>query len=292
MADKNDTGESAQLANTVLAAQAAGAALAPPQIIDAGVPYTVIPDGYHVEDLEAFADRPARVKAEVVCETTEAFVAYFNRFVSPAASTIFASTAEFVLEGVIDWHKPASSPLAAGEDDRETAPLMPAFADHRVIYRAPRADEWTVWTGANKTQMTQEVFAQFIEDNLADIREPAGADILEIANRLEAQKKVEFVSAQRLTDGAREFTYNETVEGSTRKGTMKIPETFTLGIPVFFGGDLYQVTARLRYRIGSGQLMLWYDLLNPQRIEQDAFEKIVDTVDQQVDAQVLRASRA
>ncbi len=137
--------------------------------------------------------------------------------------------------------------------------------------------------------MTQFEFATFIEDNVKDVREPAGADMLEIARTLEATKKVDFVSGIRLSDGQREFTYNEQIEGTSRKGQVKVPEHFILGSPVFVAGTLYRVTARLRYRIEAGKLRLWCDLLNPHEIERDAFGAIVEKVDDAVSTDVLMA---
>lgn len=101
---------------------------------------------------------------------------------------------------------------------------------------------------------------------------------LEVARNLQAKKAVNFSSAIRLSNGEQQFTYAETIDGSSAKGTIKVPEEFTLGIPVFLGGVLYEVRARLRYRIHEGQLQLWYELYRPEHIEQDAFNEICVTV--------------
>ncbi|MYE01162.1 MAG: DUF2303 family protein [Alphaproteobacteria bacterium] len=147
-----------------------------------------------------------------------------------------------------------------------------------------------MWTEADGNAMSQTDFSRFLEENVKDIREPAGADVLEVARELEVQKKVHFNSTIRLSDGARTFGYSEDVAGSTRQGQMKIPEAFQLGIPVFRGGELYAITARLRYRIDGGNLALWYDLLNPHEIERDAFGTIVEDIDNQVRTDVLMAT--
>ena len=250
----------------------AGAAMAGPQAVNEGR-FAVVPDGYRIEDLERFMPMPLRPRGTVVCETVDALIAYYKRFCDDA-SLVFACCEAFKVTGVLDWHAPGD---------------MAGFAEHRVIYEAPRSDEWKIWTGADGAAMRQAEFSRFIEDNVKDIREPAGADVLEVARQLEVKKKVEFASAERLSDGQREFTYNEEVDGSTRRGQMKIPEEFLLGIPVFIAGDHYAVTARLRYRIHDGQLRLWYDLLNPHEVERDAFGAIVTRVDEAVPTDVLMA---
>ena len=261
---------------------AAGAAMAGPfQAKEGGIPVIVVPEGYKVEDIERYLDAPARARGIINAETPEAFIAYFNRFADETedgeadrdgCSMAFARSEDFLVKGIIDWHVPHD---------------QPGFGEHRVVYEAPRSDEWKIWTGMNGTAMPQTDFSRFIEDNVKDIREPDGADVLEVARQLEVKKQVEFASAERLSDGQREFTYNENVQGTTRRGQLKIPEEFKLGIPVFIGGAPYEVTARLRYRIGSGQLSLWYDLLNPREIERDAFGQVVEKIDEGISVSVL-----
>jgi uncharacterized protein YfdQ (DUF2303 family) len=234
----------------------AGAGIGAPKAVGIGL-YAVVPEGWAVESLEAYLDKPIRAKAEVTAKSAETFSAYVVRFKTDATA-IFADQQNFKVVGIIDYH----------------APEIPAFREHRVSYTAPRSLEWTTWRTSGGKKMAQAEFAQFIEDNVVDIRSPAGADVLEVSRNLQAKKKVEFGSAIRLADGAQQFTYSETVDGSTAKGSIKVPEEFVLGIPVFLGGDLYGVTARLRYRISEGNLLLWYELYRPEHIEKDAFEAV------------------
>ena len=248
----------------------AGAALAT-QSKAPGTPYAVVPAGYTLEDIERFAEQPARARASVTVDTVESFVDYYERYSLEDYSMIFASVLDFRLIGIVDWHSHEA----------------PAFGEHRVTYQAPRAPEWDAWCGNDGRSMSQEDFAYFIEENLNDIVEPDGAEVLEVAQRLEATSKVEFVSAIRLSDGQREFSYSETSEGSSRRGALKVPEAFTLGIPVFLGGEPYEVTARLRWRIHDRKLKLWYELRQRSRVEQHAFQLIVDAVADKVDTPVI-----
>lgn len=227
------------------------------------IPYAVVPEDAKVEELERLLPAPTRPRAAVTAKTAETLSAYIVRFKTDATA-IFADQETFKIVGIIDYH----------------APEQPAFREHRVSYIAPRSLEWTTWRTASGKKMSQADFAQFIEDNVVDIRSPAGADVLEVARGLQAKKAVAFASAIRLSDGSQEFTYNETIQGTTSKGKIKVPEEFTLGIPVFFGGELYEVKARLRYRINEGQLLLWYELYRPEHIEKDAFEAVCDAVNE------------
>lgn len=226
-----------------------------------GAPYAVIPSDSKLEPLEGLLPTPIRHRATVTANDVPTVIAYFNRFKS-GASALFADQPKFTIVGILDYH----------------APETPAFREHRLSYAAPRSLEWLTWRAQSGKRMDQETFAQFIEDNVVDIREPAGADVLEVARNLQSKKKVEFSSAIRLADGQQQFSYQEAIDGSTAKGQIKIPDTFKLGIPVFLGGDMYEVTARLRYRIESGKLGLWYELYRPEHIEIDAFSQVVTKV--------------
>lgn len=240
----------------------AGTLIADPKEAPGGIiPYAVVPNDAEINDLEHLLPHPVRARAEVTAKSSDTFAAYMNRFKSEP-SAIFADAESFSLVGILDYHAPEEA----------------AFREHRVCYMAPRSLEWKTWRGASGKKMTQAEFAQFVEDNVIDIRSPAGAAVLEVSRNLQAKKKVEFGSAIRLADGAQQFSYSETVDGTTAKGSIKVPEEFMLGIPVFLGGEPYDVRARLRYRIDSGNLQLWYELYRPEYIERDAFNAICDEV--------------
>lgn len=120
--------------------------------------------------------------------------------------------------------------------------------------------------------------AQFIENNLDDVVEPTGADLLEICRTLEAKKKVNFSSSIRLSDGSNQFTYEETVQGSAQKGQLKIPEVFVIGVPVFISGEKWKVQVRLRFRINSGELSMWLEPVRTHKIIEAAVKEIFTAV--------------
>ena len=92
----------------------------------------------------------------------------------------------------------------------------PAWCRHRATLAFRPTPEWTTWTGLSGRHLSQVDFAAFIEDNLPDIADPAGADILDVTRSLEAKKSVEFRSSIRLQDGSSQLTYDETVVGKGR----------------------------------------------------------------------------
>lgn len=225
--------------------------------------FAVVPAGYNLQDLQPFKDAPRRIKQSIELRSAQSFCDYVTRFAEDGAS-VFCDLKGQSFTAVLDYHA-----------DQDT----PAWAGHKASYTCPIDSRWKTWTSRNGKQMNQVEFAQFIEDNLPDIVKPEGADMLTISRTLQAKKKVEFKSDQNLSNGDIQFTYNETTNGSA--GQLEIPQEFTLGIPVYEGGAKYEVIARLRYRISEGKLAMWYDLVRPERMEEDAFKETAEAIEQQ-----------
>jgi uncharacterized protein YfdQ (DUF2303 family) len=221
-----------------------------------GAPHVIVPEGYSLHDLEKTQPAPRRSTGTVVLKDVASFVLFFNEQKGNFTPRIYGSV------------NPPKFTAVFNDDASHAA----GWGDYKAQYSCPYSIEWQTWQSKNKQPMNQADFAQFIEDNLPDILD--GATLLEVSRSLEAKKKVNFASAIRLSDGQNQFTYEEQVEGTANKGQLKIPETFDLGIPVFEGGPLYKVSARLRYRITEGKLGLWYDLERPHKILEDAVKQV------------------
>jgi hypothetical protein len=225
--------------NTSAAIEAGAALMTTPEVRDVhGRPLVFVPKHLDVKDLSHLLPSPARLEQKVTLDTPAAF-----------ASRPF-------------WTITRSRTLRAGTSHRAHLVLLNTVA-------------WQEWTRANRQAMSQADFAQFIEDHIPDIAVPAGAELLEVARNFEARKGVDFKSVQRVSDGSVQFSYNEDVQGTSRAGSMKVPNEFILGIAPFEGTPKYQVLARLRYRIeAGGKLMLWFDLLRLQDVLDAAFAAV------------------
>ena len=125
-----------------------------------------------------------------------------------------------------------------------------------------------------------------------DMNPQQRAEVLEVAKSLAIDKKVAFLSSTRLQDGNREFIYQESQEASAAKGTLRVPETFTLGLAPYLGAAKYSLVARLRFRIEESKLVLWYDLLRPHKVVEDAFNNVVAQLETGLKVSVLRGSVA
>lgn len=250
-----------------------------------GVPVLVLPDDFEAKSMEHLLVSPARKKGTVVLNDSESFVAVVND--QKGESTRLFSTIDPPTFTAVFNH----TALGTG------------WGDHRAKYNAPLSPEWEAWTGKDGVKMNQVDIAQFIENNLLDVafiapdaatRElgsPDGAMLLEICRTLQAKKKVDFKSSVRLADGSTQFTYDEDVQGSAVKGTLAVPEQFSLGIPVFENGEKWRVDVRLRYRIADGgQLTMWLELIRAHKVIEQAVKDLREKIAAATELQILNGT--
>ena len=253
------------------AALAAGAALGdvrPLPLEIAGVGgYTVVPEGYRIESLENYLLRPVRVRQGLELHDTESFIAYVKEYKRKNETHLFFDVEHERFAAVIDYHTGANVEVERA-----------SWCDHIAVYKPRNSEEWKVWAGQNARQMEQVEFARFIEANLPDIVEPAGAVMLELALTFEAKKEVEYSSGVRLQNGQIQFTYNEVVRGQAQKGTIETPDTFVLGIPIHENGPAYRIPVRFRWRLKDGRAAFWYEIVRPRRFVIDALREMRETV--------------
>ncbi len=244
------------------AALAAGAAIAEPKELKGD--YAVLPHGCSMASLERFKQQPDRKRGEARFKREGEFSDYVKAH-KTSSTVIFADLEHFSLQAVLDHHDKGAA-AAAG------------WGEHRALCALPIDPDWKTWTDNDDKAMDQVHFAQFLEDNLPAIKKPDGAELLEIAQDLEAKSNVTFKSAERLSDGRRAFTYSDEPTQKVGKGKMELPEEFLVNVPVFRWGKRYDLTAKLRYRIREGQLVLWYHLVRPQDVSDEAFKRVIEAV--------------
>lgn len=151
----------------------------------------------------------------------------------------------------------------------------PGWSDFRaeIVFRP--TPQWAKWKAIDGKMLPQVQFAEFVEDNLEDVADPAGAVMLEIATYLEAVRTVNFRSGIRLTSGTIQFRHDQDDAAKVGAGTIEVPETIKLGIAPIFGLPSYVVPARFRYRITDGKLTLG---VKPQRIESMMAQIVEDCI--------------
>lgn len=229
--------------------------------------HAVLPPGYKLEDItgaiEAAEPNPNRKKGKVLLNDVASFTQYLTKHAVPASCNIYADPDNRTLVGVLNDHT---------EED-----YTAGWRDHRAVYTAEYSREFALWLAQDGVKMEQEDFAVFLEDNIADVVEPSGEALLQVALTLQAKTEVNFKSHRRLDNGQVQFGYSENTSSTAgADGSLEIPREFTIGLRVFkHAPEGYRIKARLKYRLGAGKLKFWYELDRPANVVEDAFKGYV-----------------
>jgi hypothetical protein len=254
------------------------------------MPFLVTPDS-KVQSLEHLLAKPTTITESIEVADVASFAAYFDRFAESSA-TILGTHDETALEdpcrimAVLDYHTEPRKPVKEGP---EALSAVPSWCNHRVELQAKVSEDFRLWAAHSGRLSRQRDFAEFIECNLHCIVQPAAAELLEVVTSLEATQNVEFKSAERLQDGSRQFRYEHTTKAKAgQQGSLEIPGTITLALPVFAYQDPVEVTALFRYRIEEDGLRLGYLIPRLDRVKQAGFEAICDEVNAATGRSLLR----
>lgn len=216
---------------------------------------------------EKLLPAPLHCETSVTLHDAQSFAEYLNKF-SDDDTMVFIDLQQAKFVAIIDYHR---------------ADNAPQHGHHRATYQCPKTPEWNTWLKYSGEKMSQVEFALFIEDNAEEITNPQGAQMLEIAASLQATNKHDFSSAIKLDNGETQFAYNEVIDGKAGKnGQLDIPTEITVQLQPFQGGPAYERKARFRYRISNGGLMMWYDLVRPQKCIEDAVQDTLTQIKNQV----------
>jgi uncharacterized protein YfdQ (DUF2303 family) len=260
-----------------IAALAESAASAEPLELGGFYVLTSRDGALHQIDLtgDKYRDLPKRKTGTVVVRDVASFATYWGKH-ADAQSEIYADRDARTVTAVLDAN------MADG----------PRWQGHKLQLGLKYSEAFKAWTNHDGRAMDQETFAEFLEDQRADIFDPPAADMLEIATSLQASTKAEFQSAIALSNGQRKLSYVEdTTAKAGQRGDLTIPTEITLALAVFEGASVAdKLTARFRYRIAGGKLSLHYKLDRPADVINSAFEGVITEVAQDCNAVVLRGT--
>lgn len=220
-----------------------------------------------ITSLEDHLEHPVRKRANRHFSRADSFIDYVNLHkINGRTSINIQDGNQLIIHANIDDHEVGANGQAG-------------WRQHSARYSPETSRELGTWLGKDGSQMKQVSFALFIETNLLDIAQPAGAELLEIVKTLESKKNVNFKSGVRLDNGDVCLNYEETTESKAgEKGQFSIPPTITMAIPIYKGGNPYQIEANFRYRIEGGHLTMWYELVRIHTIIEHAQNVIVEQV--------------
>ena len=225
-----------------------------------------LPEDLQLYDLDDHLLQPRQIERHLKVTDIATFCSYWDKW-SDQHSEIFADIDKRTVRAVFDEH---TDGVGEGEQRAANALIEPVarWGRHTVSYESPLSREWQAWADNDKSRMDQVEFAEFLEDRIAEVVQPAGADLQEIITNFRLQRDVTFDSAIRLQDGGVQLKYHEQNEPVT---DMEMPEELELAVAPFHNGTVYKLRARLRYRLHGGSLALWYERIEPWRVLEHAF---------------------
>ena len=248
-----------------------------------------VPEGWDIAtdtQLEQLQNHPYRAKGQVATKTVESFAHYVNTH-KHDESLLYAlvdptSTTPLKVTAVFNEHQGGT----AGDN-------KPGWRDFTATLTPEVSHEWKIWTARSGTPMNQYEFALFIEDNIKDISSqenyPTGTNMLKMATQFEATQDKKFRSAVRIQSGGVNLECIDTDDAATVE-KMQAFDRFMIGVPVFWKGQAYLLEAKLRYRVHSGSLSLWYDLIRPDLVVNDAIDNILAQVAEATNLPVLHGA--
>lgn len=236
------------------------------------IPVLFTPDGYTAKlmpELEKHLPSPLRKTSTVQLDDAESFIWYLQEHGDAESCRIYLTA---------DYQSGKVQFLALLNDNTKTGTN---WRDHRATFTPAKSVEWNRWVGANKKQMTQTEFANWIEDNMADIAEiegmPKASEMLEMALNFEATAEKKFKSATRLQSGGISMEYIDTEDSATR-ARMAVFERFSLGLTALQDGPAYRLDARMKYRLRDGTLHLWFELIRPDKVLENSAHELVNAI--------------
>lgn len=228
-------------------------------IEDDGKPYLILDSDQAVKDVEFLLQFPTRKTGNPSFTRSESFCRYVTEH-KDDGSRIYLNGTTFI--AVLDHHRDHAR-----------------WGQHRATYTTKLSPQWQLWTGQDKKKLNQKDFGLLIEDNLKDITAPVSAELLEMVRQFEATSTVEYRSAERGDNGNFSLSYVQTTQSRVgQKGDLELPRGFTLTIPAFEGGVAGDVPAKLRFDIGGGKLVLWYELQHFAEVVESLTKALVDEI--------------
>ena len=215
-----------------------------------GRPYVVV-DGSIVY-LEQETPAPARAKGTFEVSTVESFVQLANEL---AATPVEGSPR-------IYQHGGKKPRFVAVLNDHG---VKIGHRDFRINFVVPFSTEWGLWDDIDRAWKDQDTFATFLEENMADVSTPPGADLLALVLAFEETRTMVFKSAKRLQDGSQQIVMASTADAAGG-ASMKLPANIMLRMPVIESEQPRSFVARLKYRVQDQKLKFTVEIAAKHRV--------------------------
>lgn len=272
--------------------------------IDAGMAI-VLPEGRTVESLKPLLDEwsehpPEGVKANPTLTEAADFIALAKRHTSPAC-VLFGTPGDAThapeIRAIFDYH-PVGAIGRTG--------LTAGWCQHRATLRTRYSPEFLVWTKVDGKELTGAEFAEFLESYAQDVVSAPGSDptlgrlietlggrvataseLISLSRNLAVNVEVNVREARTLPSGEVQMTYEEAHKDGQGQ-PISVPSLFAVALPIFLGGERYQVPVRLRYRIRGGKVTWAMHLHRRDLTLRDAENTLFASVAEAIGAPLFR----
>lgn len=153
--------------------------------------------------------------------------------------------------------------------------VLAGWGRHRSVYEATASDEWKRWTSVEDKYLSQDDFAELIEESERLINGkgglPKAVELLEMARDLRVYTKGTFERKIDPTTGQ----YAMVCKHEHESHSTSIHPKFQLGLRVFEGGVAYAVDVAVKFRVQTdGRPTFSVAMLRRSEIVRDAFNEI------------------
>lgn len=238
----------------------------------------VLPRGHSLATVEDPGWIHPDVAEAVEVDDRESLVTYTNRF-QDERTIITADYDRGEIIARIDWHS----------DSMEEGQSVAQAATHMATLKLGDSEEYQRWNAIQNKLVMQDEFAEFLDENAADIHEPSPAEMIEVARDLEVIQGASFKSGTRLDNGDRTFLY----ESDTQvKGEVKVPTEFSLNIPLYHGEEPMVLNAKFRFRPKPDALYMGFVWHRVEYQRRAVFNNIAHSIAEATGRPVIHGRRA
>jgi len=252
--------------------------LAKPQVVipNSNIPVALIPEGYELRTVpeaihNEYAEGPHKLEATRTFYAPESFSTYFKTY-ADSDSIVLASPTRLTVNAIIDYHQASPGEGNYQRWQRHTATLV-----------MQKSEQLKAWIANSGKLMNQVDFAEFLQENAADVSQPSVSEMLTIARDLRATVGMTAVSNFNQQTGEVELSFKNEVNASAGLRTQKIeiPERFFLNIPLFANDEPRPVICDFRYRAGQ-EMKLFYKLYQIDRMLEQRFKTVIDSLNEAI----------
>lgn len=230
----------------------------------AGIEHVLVPPGSTLQSMERLMDAPQRIKANPEFYDAAGFCDYTEEF-KQDGTRIFVDQQAWRFFTVFDFH----------------APGKPAWGDHSASLKMNESPEWKRFKAVDGKKMAPQELAEFLEENLVYVAGPiAGAELLTMAQNLKVQLKGDLDVEHSTQSGLRKLLIKDdsVLKGHSGKKELSFPEKVDLHLRIFDNHSTYPIAVFLRYRASKEGVTFWFKIPDPQGIEEQAFEAVINEI--------------